>query len=338
MRPEFYCLKYKGLLSPAKILEDSSQIGWKCRKYQRWKQIHTGDGDKEFLSETGDSLIENGKFDIKSYRKFSEIFFNVQRWRYDKENLLQDPPHRPEWDEIEQLILLGDESKSLLKRRLGEIGLPDIDVRADVAHAFVTMLGFFRLAEAVGLRVIEHGGGLVDDMSNTGPIDACTVFEIVRPPLAELYVSVGLQPPEGSELFSVLAAVCIDLGFSTYPEVEPELLGEIGTDDAHQSVVVRLDNLDRARLFSVDLVRGVVVVTANRNHPFVSENLTDEAATRRLAKLALAYGVAANDMFGSAQQITAFTSYLGLALAKPTDKKAIDQFVHQALSLGSTEQ
>jgi hypothetical protein len=202
-------------------------------------------------------------------------------------------------------------------------------VPTNVAHALVTIVSILKLSVAAGLiNADEENEARQTIAANVSSNAEGGFFECASDRIVGIYQSVGIDPPDEAGLFPLLAVLTNDLGLSPYPKIQSALLKKVGSGEQQQRILVRIDRLNRTKLFNVELLKGVVVVTVNWNHPFVQECLENEVTRSQLGKLALAYGLASNDMYGSSDQIQAFTSYLGLTL-----DRALDQFLQQALTM-----
>lgn len=105
MHGDLLCLKYQ--LVPVSTHYSSKklvQLGWKCRKYQKWEQVHAGDDCRSILKDFGDTAIDQGtiRFDLLS--TINTVLLNVERWRLDKKNLSVEPGHFESWDHADIVL------------------------------------------------------------------------------------------------------------------------------------------------------------------------------------------------------------------------------------------
>lgn len=315
MIPEFICLKYAGVHSPAQMLSDKIGIGWKCRKYQRWTDIHVENGDREILKAVGDGLIDHDVVLLEHFGRISEIFLNVQRWRYDKEKLSVDPPHESLWDKVDNEIALGEDALAFVKKTLGALGISTDATDSGFARAVVIFEQILSMAEGQELLECDRGG-----------TEIAVAFEsksawlsYARDHVAAMYTAVGTDPPESSSIVGVLQSVCRDIGLCKYQEIAEKDLSEIVVTDSAKKIVIRHGQLPERKLFSIDYAQGIVVVTLNDNHSFIHEVLKEDHSSRLFHQLVYAYAKSANAMVGASDDIDRFTSYLGLSLSRVTD-------------------
>jgi hypothetical protein len=116
MKSSFFFLKYKKILAPFEILKKSTDIGWKCRKYFKWIEVHCSSNSKEILKKSGDDLIEKSCLNFKNYEELSEIFTKVQSWARDKDNPEYDllPEVLPEYEKLHRAIVAGTKRPGLV--------------------------------------------------------------------------------------------------------------------------------------------------------------------------------------------------------------------------------
>jgi hypothetical protein len=98
--PELYFLKYKGLLAPWEILAQAKRIGFKCKKYANWKDVHVTEDSRQLLKEVGSTLIDEEDFDLAYFPELSQVFEKVQRWAKDKERFSLAPDMLPEFESL----------------------------------------------------------------------------------------------------------------------------------------------------------------------------------------------------------------------------------------------
>lgn len=99
MHRALLCFKYdrvpvSAFYSSKKLI----QLGWKCRKYQKWEQVHEGDECRSKLKAFGDAAIDEGIIRFDLLPTINGILLNVERWRLDKKNLSVEPSHYESWD------------------------------------------------------------------------------------------------------------------------------------------------------------------------------------------------------------------------------------------------
>jgi len=99
MHKELLCFKYDRIpVSTNYSGKNLIQLGWKCRKYQRWEQVHEGDECRRKLKDFGDAAIDKETFRFDIFPTINAVLLNVERWRLDKKNLSVEPSHYESWD------------------------------------------------------------------------------------------------------------------------------------------------------------------------------------------------------------------------------------------------
>lgn len=99
MHKELLCFKYDRIpVSTNYSSKNLIQLGWKCRKYQRWEQVHEGDECRRKLKNFGDAAIDEETFRFDIFPTVNAVLLNVERWRLDKKNLSVEPSHYESWD------------------------------------------------------------------------------------------------------------------------------------------------------------------------------------------------------------------------------------------------
>jgi hypothetical protein len=129
--PELYFLKYKGLLAPWEILTQAKRIGFKCKKYANWKDVHVTDGSRQLLKEVGNSLIDEEDFDLATFSELSQVFEKVQRWAKDKERLSLEPDMLLEFESFSRTILVGSKTPNVVDLMIDEFGFNSESINMD---------------------------------------------------------------------------------------------------------------------------------------------------------------------------------------------------------------
>lgn len=80
------------------------QLGWKCRKYQKWEQVHYGDDCRIILKDFGDAAIDQGVLRFDLFSTINTVLLNVEKWRLDKQNLSVEPRHYESWDHADIVL------------------------------------------------------------------------------------------------------------------------------------------------------------------------------------------------------------------------------------------
>ena len=120
--PELFFLKYKGILSPGEIISQAKRLGFKCKKYANWSEVHATSDSRQILKTVGDSLIDSGEFDIAYYPELSQIWEKVQRWAKDKDGFSLEPDLLPEYEKLARLADVGSKTPNVVDLMIDEFG------------------------------------------------------------------------------------------------------------------------------------------------------------------------------------------------------------------------
>jgi hypothetical protein len=129
--PELFYLKYKGILAPWEILAQAKRIGFKCKKYANWKEVHATIESRDVLRKAGDSLIDTQEFDLPLFPEISLVWERVQRWTKDKDNLSLEPDPIPEYEKLSRLVEAGSKTPNVVDIVIEEFGFDPISIALD---------------------------------------------------------------------------------------------------------------------------------------------------------------------------------------------------------------
>src|ERR1700733_2622933 len=138
MIPEFLAFRYQGVRRIDEILSKSSDFGWKCRKYIKWRDVHNSKDDARALYAFANGLLDEGRLRTDLYGQISGVWFNVQKWRLDKENMSVEPPLRKEWGKHEVLFKAAQMNLALIPARLSEL-----KIKVDTFSSLVAQMFFY---------------------------------------------------------------------------------------------------------------------------------------------------------------------------------------------------
>jgi hypothetical protein len=129
--PELFFLKYKGVPSPWEITSQAKHLGFKCKKYANWSEVHATSSSRQLLKTVGDSLIDSEDFDISCYPELSKVWEKVQRWTKDKDGFSLEPDFLPEYEKLSRLVKVASESPNVVDLILEEFGffLEQIEIK-----------------------------------------------------------------------------------------------------------------------------------------------------------------------------------------------------------------
>lgn len=307
--PEFLCLKYKGVRRIDQILAQAESFGWKCRKYQNWKQVHVENADKLLLKSVGDLLIDEGKFDLKAFGRLSKIFLNVQRWRADREQMAVDPELLVGWSDLDRLLHVIKERPVILTQKLRRdfTGYEGLSKDSALTLFFATLL----------LKMLnDEGVPLAAKLSLEPSMPAQERDEVVRRLIQNLYSAVGLpSPPVKPTAGGILPLVFANLGFSQ-PSFDPASYKWDLTEPTPTAVTLRYIQLSPSVLMKVEISEGATVLVLNSQHPFLADILKNPSAKAAVEQLLSAYAEAMQQMPSSNEDLVLFTSLVGMILRR----------------------
>jgi hypothetical protein len=310
-RSEFLCFKFKGVRRIDQITENATSVGWKCRKYQNWKQVHAESTDKALLKTVGDSLIDTGVFEPTSFGRLSTIFYNVQRWRADREEMQVDPDVMKPWEELDRLLHVINEQPTVLPSLLRKefTGSDAIPRKHAPAFLFGVLLLKMLRAEKVPFAVsLDLKASLPEPQQDA----------VIRDVVANLYQSVGLwKPNPKSATSSILGQAYLDLGFPELSFDAETYRWEPTLGPTEPKLTVRYLPLDPSVLMRVDSVETNTVLVLNSKHPFIIATSQDDQTRAAIERLLSACAEAMQQMPSRNEDFALFTSILGMILRRP---------------------
>jgi len=206
--PELFFLKYKGVLSPWEIISQAKRLGFKCKKYANWSDVHATTNSRQLLKTVGDSLIDSEEFDISFYPELSQIWEKVQRWAKDKDGFSLEPDLLPEYEKLARLVEVGSKTPNVVDLMIDEFGFVCDSI--DIDDRWMTFLSICIYNFFQSKKRYEYALNLVDGL------------ELNRANPEAFIESVG----------NFLTALYLTAGFDTSTfsskEVIPYFIGELG--------------------------------------------------------------------------------------------------------------
>lgn len=311
MRPEFLCYKYEGVRTVGEIREDATAFGWKCRKYIRWKQIHNEDTDREVLRFFADGLIDKGEINLKLYGAINRIFYNVQRWRLDKEELAIEPPLKKEWEEFHSIARIAKQSPSII---LEELRSNNLLIQADsttIQSAFFLSL----LNKYLSLFSKESFQKIQMDELESAP--ANEFLAKCNKSCVDFYGQHGIKFEEAESLDELISRIFYDFGVEG---IELDSTLKLSSNIAQISsglrgkALISYCEIERFQLLSVSSSGDILHLRLNSNHPFVKSFYEDKNKREHFEELFRAYVLSVYEMPGYGDVLSDFSAYLGLWL------------------------
>lgn len=304
MLPEFLAYRYEGLKRPDQILLQKENIGWKCRKYIRWRQVHTLPDDGKVLWTFANDLFEKGEVDLNLYGQVNLILLNVQRWRLDKDNLSVDPPANEAWEYVSTLLQIVSLSPQTIVQWLSEksIEMPESPVQTQVVFYLHLLDEFFsRQQIPFYLSLSESGITLLN----------ITKFDkVIREHFSNIYESVGLSFPRNLRVHELIQQIYKDLGFNAVSIQKGLKIDSLPAKPVKSQVFVEYKPLEGVKLFKVRSIHGNVFLQLNDNHAFVREVLQDDKAKKLFEGFFKCYAISIIEMTSLSESILTFSAYL----------------------------
>jgi hypothetical protein len=310
--PEFLCFKYKGVKRVDQIQASTVPFAWKCRKYQNWKEIQNAPDDKKLLLKFAEALLDGGKLTLSDYGRISGIFFNVQRWRKDKEALAEEPDILPSWAELDSLLHVVASNPKVVVQKL-EKDVPNF--RQIPLGSMIEFFFGWALLEMLKSQKIPSLPP-VDFRPHT---DKATIDAQIKNLITFLYTSAGLSSPAvpGDAGVSVMiSAAHKDLGFPAarfdYTFSNSDLA------DAHppKTIVICYAQLPPLQIIRTKEIEQHIHLTINGDHDFVRDAVKDEKTKALLEAVLSAYAEALQQLPAQKDALEAVTSYLGIILKR----------------------
>lgn len=295
--PELLPYKYKALKFADAYNEKSTvQLGWKARKYIKWKDVHVGD-DRETLKRFGDLAVDNGKIDRKLFSRVNEILLNVQFWRQDKENWSIEPTHEKYWDKAYELIITANQTPRVVISYLSEYETPIRDLpNEELYQLFINTV----LVELILSVRASDGSKISPDMVDGDIGDVLDRLLKINPEWAELE-HVDLGNPE--EAFGLPAV-----------EKDSSLKGDIGELVVKKPTTIVYEKRDKSKLFRVSEGKEGITIYLNENNMAVMASQQSELVSNFFANFIKAYAKSLDSNPGLSDALDDFNAYLAIQL------------------------
>ena len=310
MLPEFLSYRYEGLKRPDQILLHRENVGWKCRKYTRWRQVHNTPDDGKILWTFANDLLENGKVNLTLYGQINLILLNVQKWRLDKENLSVEPPSNEAWEYVKTLLQVVARSPQVIVQWLLErsIEIPESTVEIQITFYLHLLDVFF------SRQKIDFYSPLSENEVTLQ--NSAKLTQTVRKHFGPIYKSVGLDFPANLKPPALIERIYEDFGFDAVC-IETRLnIDKLPLKAVKRQVFVDYKTLERTKLFKIHSIHDNVFLELNDRHPFIQEVLKDNKARELFEAFFRSYAISVTEMTGLIDTITTFSSYLENHLAQ----------------------
>lgn len=212
--PELFFLKYKGVPSPWEIVSQAKRLGFKCKKYANWSEVHATTNSRQLLKTVGDSLIDSEEFDITSYPELSQVWEKVQRWAKDKDGFSLEPDLLPEYEKLARLVDVGSKTPNVVDLMIDEFGFASDSIDIDdrwMLFLSICIYNFFQ-----SKKRYEHALNLVEDFE-PNKAQPTEFVDSVGNFLTALYLAVGFETSTFSSE-EVIPYFISELGLASEPQ------------------------------------------------------------------------------------------------------------------------
>ena len=309
--PNFLCYRYKLVLRIDKIEGSAVQFAWKCRKYQNWTEVLNSPEDKQVLLRVASGLLADGKFERDTYGIISAIFFKVQQWRQQKNELPVPPEAHPSWNRCASLFQIAIANPQVMLRELEGVAAN----LEQLPHAALAVLFYVRALQNL------LSAQKVPDMPACDITQYSTLSQLTQhaTPLIEfVYICAGLPAPRASGKPSIQALLITslkDLGFSApnfgYAFVDSDFTNAAQT----KPTVITYEQLTDQRIFKIKEVSGQIQLVINSKHRFVIEAAAQDNTKMLLANFLSAYCLALIEQPAARDALDDHTAYMSLILS-----------------------
>ena len=311
MKSSFFFLKYKKILAPFEILKKSTDIGWKCRKYVKWVEVHCSPSSKAILKKSGDDLIEKSYLDFKSYEELSGIFTKVQSWSRNKDSPEYDllPEVLPEYEKLNRAIVAGSERPGLVDQIIANNNflIGDVPIKKrwslfcalEINNYFKSSRRFSEIASIIQVDSLES------EISRSIRFASNLIREILG-----LYCfSEGDIKKSDIKLIEFFLE---SLDLPSSPENEDRSSIELSIKK--NNVLIEKVELDRSIFVKFDYVEGQLIIKQNIRHKAFNEE-TVEFSMYKNDFFWLTVGETLLSHLGRIEIIQSFFTSLGLKLS-----------------------
>ncbi len=308
MKSELLCFKYVGVPRMDEMQKSAKEVGWKCRKYIRWALVHERPTDRIALKKLGDDLVDNAFLQRKYYPDVSDVFFNVQKWRCDKDNLSVEPPRRANWEELRVLIETTNDSPALFNVEVQQyrISLNSQD-SLEIQEAFwiVKIVEFFNKIDLDNFSAVKT--------QDTTIIELRKFFYPALKTFLQKYLSTFAFPKEEMRILEKFFSHFDFKEFKIHDQVP---LNGQNHEMSARKVFIEYCEFEKTNLLKVVFIQQNISLKLNRNHLFTKKFLTDEASRPLMETFLKAFALSYDDMASNESVVEQFTKYLGLNLLK----------------------
>lgn len=313
---EFLCFRYQGIKRPDEILKDrktKESFGWKCRKYIKWDTVHNDISDRHALYEFANNLIDRGRINFSYYDQVSLVFFNVQKWKLDKDNFAIEPALRKPWEQLEALLQVVQDTPHIMLSSLEEQKIDCKGLNAvDIQVVFYIKKLYEFLCDSSAPDYISGENVTLQRF------DQNVINDDIHQKFEKIYKSVGKVSPLGKSPIDSITQIYHDFGFE---QMAIKLDLKLSTEKRHKGkvggkVIFEYVNLGKTRLLHVHSAHDNIHVHLNVSHRYIRRIQNNHESIENFELFIRAYVKSMYAMMGSFETISSFTDYIGVELER----------------------
>ena len=309
MIPEFIPFRYQGVRRIDEIMAKPADLGWKCRKYIKWREVHNSITDAKALYSFADDLIEKNHLKLDLFGQINGVCLNVQKWRLDKEKMSVEPPARVDWEKRDILFKAAKSNPALVSAQLAQhkmdsTGLSSLQLQ--ILFYALEIDSFFQSQGIKSYPNVHLKKCLLDGKPTEWFKKLSTRFE-------HAYRSTGTAPPNTGEASRFIQQVMDDLGFPA-ETLNPNCVIPVHEGLNEPEYLIELVNLEKFKIIDVAVVGGITSVRLNISHPFIKSVVAEGKLNSEMETFFKCYANCMLKMGGSLETLETFNSYLGLGL------------------------
>ncbi len=304
--PEMLCLKYRGILAPWEITQQGKRVGFKCKKYASWKDVHVDSDSKSVLREVGDALIDEGDFDRAHFGHLCRVWERVQRWTKDKDGLSLEPDLCPRYEHLRRLVVQGAREPGVVDAFLVDSGFSlDEIIEHDRWLLFLSVCAhqYFQANKRFTPSIQEHVEAGSALRQHTAFID------LVNDAATLLYDEFGFTLEAGVR-GSALMLFVQELGLPIIPENTSRGLSTVRR--ARPRTWVEKTEQAGPRVAKLKYSEGAMIIQLNKLHPAFQSGPVSGALNSH--ELWSSMGMALLDHLGDLDNLQDFLDTWGLYL------------------------
>ena len=313
MIPEFLPFRFQGVRRVDEVLANPKDFGWKCRKYIKWREVHSSEASAKALYSFAETLIDKGCLLLSLYGEVCSVCLNVQKWRIDKETLSVEPPRRKGWEKRSILFSAARVNPALIATHLADRGLAPNEF-----DGLVMQIIFFASEIDTFLREQNIKSYPTEPLlTRLLHVSSTELAALLHEYFSFAYKEVELIAPKELEALQFLERVLRDLGFEDVTITATLTISSHsvrGISEAPLEMVA----LHKFTLIEVAITSGITRIRLNKNHKFVRAITENGILPPHFEAFFKNYAKCMVRMGGSIDTLETFNAYLGMELSTDT--------------------